>query len=182
MIYLYSDPHFGHKNILSLAKRPFSSIEDMDKTLIRNYNTVVKPEDDVYFLGDVGYKTNVNRVVGILRGLSGRKFLIKGNHDYKSLKNPNFISCFEWVKDYYELDYMKRTYVMFHYPIHSWNRMFRGSVCLFGHSHGKIKDESKLWIDVGVDNPVCAYAPISIDRIKSIMDARWKKINGKVSE
>ena len=52
MIYFISDTHFGHKNIVSYCKRPFIDTHEMNKTIIDNINSVVKPSDTLYFLGD----------------------------------------------------------------------------------------------------------------------------------
>ena len=55
MIYLTSDLHFNHMNILKYEpeSRPFSSIEEMNEVIIQNWNEVVKISDTVYVLGDM---------------------------------------------------------------------------------------------------------------------------------
>ena len=52
-IWFTSDSHFGHRNIITYSSRPFSSVEEMDETLIQNWNSVVKPNDLIFNLGDV---------------------------------------------------------------------------------------------------------------------------------
>ena len=56
MNYFTSDLHLGHRNIIRLCNRPFATIEEMDETLIRNWNAKVTNGDTVYILGDFCYK------------------------------------------------------------------------------------------------------------------------------
>lgn len=85
MNYYIADTHFGHDNIRRLSNRPFETIEEMDRTIIDNWNSRVTDNDDVYILGDFSYKSEDS--VLYLKKVKGRKHLIIGNHDEKLLKN-----------------------------------------------------------------------------------------------
>ena len=55
-IWFSADYHFSHKNIIEYTNRPFSDITEMDNTIVENHNSVVKPNDHVYFLGDFSFQ------------------------------------------------------------------------------------------------------------------------------
>ena len=52
-IWLISDTHFGHTNVIKYCNRPFESSDEMDKTIIKNWNNTIKKYDKVFLLGDV---------------------------------------------------------------------------------------------------------------------------------
>ncbi len=79
--YLYSDPHFDSENVLKFCNRPFKDVDEMNRKLIQNYNTVVLRQDICIWLGDVMYAASKTKVSNILRQMHGRKYLILGNHD-----------------------------------------------------------------------------------------------------
>ena len=65
MNYYIADTHFGHDNIRRLSNRPFKTIEEMDKTIIDNWNSRVTDNDDVYILGppkDRGTRPPIQRL------------------------------------------------------------------------------------------------------------------------
>lgn len=161
MIYFTADTHFGHFNIIKFCNRPFNTIEEMNDTLIENWNSIVGKNDEIYHLGDFGWRDN-NLNLKILQKLNGTKYFIKGNHDKKFIKNTAIINEFIWIKDYYELKINNKFFVLCHYPFLQWIGNYYGTINLFGHSHGKTK-ESNNQLDVGVD--LHEYKPISINEI-----------------
>lgn len=142
MRYYIADCHFSHANLISqMDKRPFSSVEEMDEAMIEIWNSRVRKRDDVIILGDFCWG-NAERTMEILKRLNGRKYLIRGNHDYY-LDDKNFDqSLFEWVKDYAELKDNKRKVVLSHYPMVCYNGQYRKdesgqpkTFMLYGHVH-----------------------------------------------
>lgn len=82
-IFFISDTHFFHNNIIGYCNRPFSSVDEMNKALISNWNAVVGKHDLVYHLGDflIGNKGQTSAIVA---SLNGSIKLIRGNHDNHS--------------------------------------------------------------------------------------------------
>lgn len=175
-IYFTSDHHFGHKNIIEFSRRPFKDVDEMDEILIRKWNEKVKPEDEVYHLGDVGLSSS-GKLRKILERLNGKIYLINGNHE-KSAQACH--TRFEWIKDYYELvvkdDEFERgeqLIVLFHYAMREWNASHWGTYHLYGHAHGTLPDDlNSLSFDIGVD---CHnFYPLSYEEVKAIMKTkRW---------
>lgn len=71
-IFFSSDLHFGHKNIIKYCTRPFESVEEMNKKLIENWNSVVTNDDTVFFLGDAGFGS-VTKICECVKRLNGKK-------------------------------------------------------------------------------------------------------------
>jgi len=168
MIYLTADLHFGHENIIRHVGRPFSSVEEMDQTLIRNWNDRVGEEDEVYILGDVTMK-GAAWAEDVLGQLRGRKYLVRGNHDRFAGQQGFNQTLFQWIKDYHEMAYAGQRFILFHYPILEWNHYFRKAYHLHGHQHNGAdynaanRASGLLRYDVGVD--ANDFAPVSIEQI-----------------
>jgi len=150
-IYFTSDTHFSHANIIKLCNRPFENVEEMNSTMIRNWNETVLPEDTVYHLGDFAFKGHFE---DILSNLNGRKFLIIGNHDSSAVINSEY---WEGVSYYKEIVIETTKIVLFHYPIKSWNGMYKNALHFHGHCHGNLEPYGRAR-DVGVD--VWGFKPI----------------------
>lgn len=175
MIYFTSDTHFGHANIIKYCKRPFSSVEEMDNTLIANWNSVVQPDDEVYHLGDFTFYKDAQKIHNILKRLQGSKFFIWGNHDKQFDKYPALLEHFVWDMDYYELKTPGNPpVVLLHYPILVWNGAHHGAIHLHGHDHGGVDylDRVTTRMDVGVDAEGNNYLPVSLDEVVRRMKTR----------
>jgi len=165
MIYFTSDIHFGHENIIKYCNRPFSSVDEMDDTLIKNWNSKVKPNDEIYVIGDFSFQAPSK----YLPLLNGKKYLVLGNHDDRKVMEQT--NSWVWIRDYYELKLQvngqKQMIALFHFAMRTWNKQHHGSWHLFGHSHGGMPPHGKSF-DIGVD--CWNYFPLSLDEVTAEMD------------
>ena len=129
MIYLISDTHFNHKNIIQYEGRPFKSTEEMNDALIENWNAVVKPEDTVIHLGDVGLGPK-EKIAPIVQSLKGRKILVMGNHD--NLSEQAYRDMGFWTVSRFPIVY-DGFYIMSHAPIQLPNKTCYKNI--YGHVH-----------------------------------------------
>lgn len=174
MIYFTADLHFGHSNIIKYCKRPFECADEMREVLIGNWNSIVKPMDTVYVLGDFA----MGDPRPYLKRLYGDIYLIPGDHD----------SVSKWPKDYvlpkiYSLCYQSQHIVLCHYPILAWPRSHYGSWHLHGHCHkGTLPFRPGKIINVGVDDYLNCFYPVSWTGIVNYMKGRpdnWNSVVGK---
>ena len=182
-IWFTSDLHIGHKNVIEYANRPFTSVEEMDATIINNWNLFIAPEDTVYVLGDVVF-LKLHEAVEKVSALNGHKHLIFGNHDKPLKKKQAFLGLFESSRDYAELkiadkdakDGVQRI-VLLHYAMKIWNKSQHGAWHLYGHSHGSLPDDPHaLSLDVGVD--AWDMKPVSYDQVKARMKEKtWVPVD-----
>lgn len=168
MNYYIADTHFGHDNIRRLSNRPFNSVEEMDKTIIDNWNNKVADNDDVYILGDFSYKSE--DPLNYLKKLNGRKHLIIGNHDTKVLKNPACKKYFVEITDLKMLEDSGTPIVLCHYPLVEWNGYYRNVLHFYGHVHNTYHNETTRYArdmknayNVGID--VIGFAPCTLKEI-----------------
>jgi len=177
LIYFIADMHFGHENVIRLNKRPFSSVEEMDNTIIQNWNAIVRDTDTVYIIGDVWYRGKRN-AVDYMRKLKGVKHLIRGNHDVKALKNPAFVNCFDSIQDIADIIVGNERVILCHYPMLEWNGYYRESLHIHGHIHNNrqgvfeyLRTESRA-LNAGVD--ITGFKPVTLEELK-VMNIAWKK-------
>lgn len=170
-VFLYSDPHFGHNNIIRFCKRPFKDKDEMDKELIRRYQETVSDEDMCIIHGDVSFKSQ-EHTLDILDQLPGDKIIILGNHDrvieklWKNRLLPKNVNIYKGIL---EIRYKNEISVHCHYPILEWDGYFRDRLHFHGHQHNTNNDFPKmgfLWkrYDVGVD--ANDFRPVELIKIR----------------
>ena len=172
MIYFTSDCHFNHNNILKYEPetRPFNTIEEMNETIISNWNNVVKPEDTVYVLGDM-FMGALDAIEPIFNRLNGTVKIIRGNHDTRN-RLAEYKRLGIEVKDIEYFVYKGRFFILCHFPMtnEEFIRMIVQDnsevVFLYGHIHS---NAPKGYVDgtyhVGADTN--NLTPISIEQIWS---------------
>ena len=94
--------HFNHKNIIKYepdSRGQFNSIEEMNETIMQNWNSVVNNEDTIYVLGDF-FMGHISTIEPILNRLKGKIILIRGNHDQKNRRKIFILGCFRYYYHY----------------------------------------------------------------------------------
>lgn len=171
-IYFTSDTHFSHKSMITLKRRPFDSVDEMNETIINNWNQTVTDDSIIYLLGDVSFgspddtRAIMDRLLGDIR-------LIVGNHDQAKLLQV-YKSRMTYIVDVARVKFtdIKHEAFMSHYPHLTWNKSHYGAWHLHGHSHGSCIypfSGGKL-LDVGTD--VHNFTPISVAKVAEYMDTR----------
>ena len=177
-LWFTSDQHFGHDKIRIYCDRPFKSVDEMNEAMIASWNSVVKPKDTVFQIGDF-LISGVEESRRIRGRLNGKICLIRGNHDKTA---EQMSDAFEWIKDYHELkisdsdsDEGFERIVLSHYAFRVWNRSRKGAWHLYGHSHcGLDEDPESLSFDVGVD---CNdFLPLSYEQVKARMKSKIESL------
>jgi calcineurin-like phosphoesterase family protein len=177
-----SDTHFGHANIIKYCKRPFASVEEMDNTLIHNWNAIVRPEDTVYHLGD--FAVGGGPAAPYLRRLNGKIQFCLGNHDKRLVKmyldielelQSYLNEAVQFGTPYLrEVTVEKQKIILCHYAMKVWNGSHKGDWQLYGHSHGTLPDDpTTLSCDVGVD--CWNYFPVSMEQLRDKMKTKSYK-------
>lgn len=165
-IFVVSDTHFNHQNILGFVDKDgkkfrgdrFKDVDEMNETMIENWNKVVTDQDKVYHLGDV-YFGSQKDAKNILRRLKGKKRLIVGNHDcIYGDGNP--------LQEFFQKIYLWRIFKEFdmllsHVPIH--RESFRKvGYNVHGHIHEK-ESYGPEYVNVCVEK--MNYTPVNIEEI-----------------
>lgn len=163
--FLLSDPHLGHEGMLTFKRadgtplRPFSSVDEMNETIIENYNKMVGPKDTIYFLGDIAIN---KRYLPLLHRFNGKKKLIPGNHDIFGLKS--YVPYFDDIAGYKVFE--KQRIICSHIPIAIESRA-RFRLNIHGHCHSQSLSDP-FYYNVCVEQ--FDYYPVSYDDILKYMD------------
>ncbi len=169
-VFFSSDSHFSHANIMKFCGRDFNSVHDMNIELTHNWNRIIKPEDTIWFLGDL--VMDKKKVTKVLDKLNGKIHFVYGNHDRKArgiiAAHPKVV----WTGDIATPTFNKIPFTLCHYAMRVWNCSHYEAIHLYGHSHGTLPAEGKS-LDVGVDNAfrlLGEYRPFSLEEVIRFTD------------
>lgn len=180
-LFYTSDLHFSHQNIITYSNRPYGSVDEMNRTLIDNWNKVVDYNDKVMILGDVcmGKRDQSLPLVGLL---NGQKTLVCGNHDRCWEGDRQQEKWFPKYKIYFEEILQgpltisdEYVYRVNHFPsegdsqdedrYEEYRPQDNGELLLCGHVHDAWKHKGNnvnVGVDAGWSN---GYAPVQAEEI-----------------
>lgn len=178
MIYFTSDLHLGHDRDWLWGKRGFSNgVVEMGNTIIENINKTVRPDDELYILGDLMLIDD--SWINEIRSLQCRNIhIILGNHDTANRINL-YRACWNVVEITYAtiLKYGKYKFYLSHYPTLTGNTDDKGPrnalINLHGHTHQTTNFIDGKWnmYHVGVDSH--DMKPVSIETILEDIRAEY---------
>ncbi len=171
MVFFTADTHFGHENVIRFCDRPFASVEEMNETIIRNWNERVTDKDTVYILGDMFFRCETATVEDILKRLKGKKYLIVGNHDGSWMSKMDYKKYFVNVQSFMEVNDGQNTFICCHYPMLSWRHQARHNFYMI---HGHIHNDTSMdfWhllvareraLNAGVD--LNGFKPVTLEEL-----------------
>lgn len=179
-VFFISDTHFYHKNIITFCNRPYQDVDEMNHSLIDNWNNTVNDDSIIFHLGDFAF-SNSNAAKEIKSQLKGKIHLILGNHDYKVFNDQTLRNMFEFVGPQLRIIIDNRVIYLNHFPFLCYNNSMKTNWNLHGHVHsgpnakgneiGRLILRDRGQYDVGVDNN--NYRPISYKEIKEKLSSNF---------
>lgn len=158
-IWLIGDTHFNHKKVIEYCNRPFRSVEEMNETLIKNWNGCVGKQDIVYMMGDFAL-CGKDKIIEIGQQLKGRKIIILGNHDGAS-RDTYFAAGFEYI--YKCPIILEEKYILSHIP----QKVSGNYINIHAHTHISPDFPRYTLTSFCTSVELNNYSPILFDKIKS---------------
>ena len=181
-IYFTSDSHFGHPNIIEFCKRPFRDINEMNQTLIENWNRKVPEDAIVFHLGDFAF--GGQPFWKEIRGqLNGKIILIKGNHDEKNLKKTCEEELFEYSTYQMKIEIEGRQIYLNHVPLMCYGGTYRDEKGLVYQLHGHIHLSKDNPTGKDIDRVIKLSFPTQYDvgvDLNGFTPMSWKEVNDKI--
>ena len=146
-----SDTHLCHENSLKFVHtvhghrtRPFDNIDNMNQYAIKQWNSVVNPEDKVIHAGDIAFAVKKYNALENLRMMNGTKILIMGNHDhYGSV--VDYAEHFKRVLGSMEFTLGGKRGIITHIPVHPSQLDERFAFNIHGHLHDEVVDDPRYF-------------------------------------
>ena len=167
-----SDLHFWHKNICKYCNRPYNTVEEMNQGIIDNWNSVVKDDDIVYLLGDMGF-CGIEKLRSLISQLKGHIRLVQGNHDSDKVVNRLIeegliegVATLCYITITGDEECPDQDLTLCHFPMIDWANKEKGAWMIHGHQHQLPNTPSCSYAhwDVGLDKN--QMTPISFEQLK----------------
>jgi len=200
MIFVTSDTHYDHINIIKHCNRNFADVNEMNERLIEAWNSVVRPDDIVWHLGDIAWGGQKS-YEEFLNNINGTIVLFLGNHDRLRYLHSRKIHAIYQYNVRHTMQEHGRTFQIAHVPdtLKPWldygddqQRLAKPIVRLCGHVHNSLP----VWIDlkqdwdqqkrkhIGPAQPWLAlnmcvehwnYTPVPLDEVITVYDYYFRK-------
>lgn len=196
MIYFSSDFHLGHVRILEYCaeSRPFSSLDEMNRSIIDTLNSQMVPGDLLYFLGDGSL--NHKYVLEFFPQINADIVYLPGNHCKTSRLQKGWQKTREMtlqqvpnIRSFHDeliIDIGRHKVLLSHFPwielsddrhaakYSEWRpsrKDYPGvSYALFGHIHSK---KGQQFYDRGIDVGIDPWGrAVTYEEIAEIINAR----------
>lgn len=201
----------GHSNLISGTSiwdnkeencRQFDTVEEHNKVLVDNINSVVGENDILYHLGDWSFG-GIDNIWNFRKQLNCKDIrLLLGNHDHLTKNNKVLPNCvrlesgeivdkdsvklwtpttevkaqelFTSVDNYLEVTIEKQKLILCHFPLQAWNYAEKGSYMVHGHCHHKFDGDYNHNTFKIMDAGMDweEFRPYSFDEIMGIMSTR----------
>ena len=187
-IFFTSDTHFCHQPSFLWEPRGFTNVEEMNEVIVERWNSIVKPEDEVYHLGDFAMN-DIDAAIPYINRLNGTIRWIIGNHDTEKKIGKIIEECpavweIGWA---YQFKYNKKYSIyMSHYPALTANfddkKFSQHVIALHGHTHQRVN-----WLQL--DNPFMYHVgldshnntPVHIDEVLADIKNRWNELGNNTN-
>ena len=166
--WIWSDLHLHHANIIRYCERPFGSRDEMDEALFDAWYEHVREADTIICVGDLALGGSLDsRRLERVRGMPGRKLLVRGNHDFDRNGRVAATGC----------DHAWMTLVipgtpplvLTHMPL---DEMPNEAVNVHGHTHNNTALRAGPYVNVCVEQT--EYRPLRLDDVRRLGLARQR--------
>ena len=189
-LWFMSDLHYNHENVIKFNRRPFENVKEMNWHIEQELITKVGPEDILFDMGDLFWKTDETTMKNVISLASPKEwYKILGNHDNYNVYRKSYIgTLFTLLSDILEInvDHEGRNYrlTLCHYPMISWNGKARGTLMIHGHCHGNIDnintESTDLRVDVGFDGALAKKTGSFLISFEDILEYMKEKAGGSL--
>ena len=181
-----ADTHLGHESILSECRPQFSSVDEMDETIIRNINRRMTRKDTLYIVGDFSFRSR-RSPIEYLEAIKPKKVLIRGNHDKDWLRHMDEGERRKYFVGIHEQYSIKKNGIELHFnhfPQLAWNRshFFAQTFMICGHIHdrrdgtvaARLFSQVPCQFNAGVD--VNHFEPVTLEELVENNDRFYGRV------